>query len=105
MLWAFTCYIYLTLFLKKILYLRSNFILAKVELNNAHTTVAFPGNQDSILYLSFMQNPLDFSTSKMLLTANVRRNAMRCHAWLEFGTSGFLGSLSSRDPSNHLSHS
>lgn len=71
MLLAFTACIYLTLFLRKILYLQNNFILAKVGLNNAHTTVAFPGNQDSILYLSFMQNPLDFNISKILLTANI----------------------------------
>lgn len=45
MLLAVTCYIYLTHSLKKILYLQSNFILVEVGLNNAHMTIAFPGNQ------------------------------------------------------------
>lgn len=74
-------------------------------MNNVHTTVAFPGSQDSILSLSFMQNPLDFNTSKMLLMPNIRKNAVEYSELLEFGANGFLRSLPSRDPGNYLCHS
>lgn len=58
MLLAFTCCIYLTHSLKKILCLQSDFILVEVGLNHAHMTIAFPGNQDSLLYLILCKIPL-----------------------------------------------
>lgn len=58
-------------------------------MNNA---LASLGYQDAILYHSFMQNTLDFNTSKSLLTQMLekKKKTVKCLTLLEFETSSFF---------------